>query len=126
MLVEELLLNNLFIVLNQKFKINNYNLITFISKFLDLSLDLKQGVQTGQMPSLVNTVTSHYNPNTGDNKPFCSRPTIGTYCLVWDKHSAWDILVLLGYKQHRSGLTRLNSTHLQQTFRLKIGIRKGR
>ena len=62
MLVEELLLNNLFIVLNQKLKINNYNVITFIFKFLDLSLDLKQGVQTEQMPSLKLTTIS-YCPN---------------------------------------------------------------
>ena len=61
MLVEELLLNNLFIVLDQKLKINNHNLITFISKFLDLTLDLKQGVLTGLTPSLVLTTTSYYH-----------------------------------------------------------------
>ena len=43
MLVEELLLNNLFIVLDHKLKINNYNLITFISKFLDLTFRSETG-----------------------------------------------------------------------------------
>ena len=82
MLVEELLLNNLFIVLNQKLKINNYNLFTFIFKLLDLTLDLKQGVLTGLMPSHVHTATSHcHNPYTGDNYP--SAHALLSGLIVW-------------------------------------------
>ena len=43
MLVDELLLNILFNILDQRLKINNYNLIIFISKFLDLTFRSETG-----------------------------------------------------------------------------------
>ena len=107
MLVEELLLNNLFIVLNQKLKINNYNLFTFIFKLLDLTLDLKQGVLTGLMPSHVHTATSHcHNPYTGDNYPsahallsglivwFGTNTQLGTYWSYWVANNT-DLVLLV-------------------------------
>ena len=47
MLVDELLLNILFNILDQRLKINNYNLIIFISKFLDLTFRSEIGYTYG-------------------------------------------------------------------------------